>query len=332
MNIELQVGKRYEARNGVEVSITRRGEKRDWPVKNLPPDRARLYEYAGVLSLDDSKERCWRSDGVFDDTQVDCSLDLIRELPDATDAPEPEPAAEPEPVSDTQAPLRLEVGKWYRARNGEVVQIDRHDPDRTFGDNSFPFIGGIYSYAEDGQYSLRPSRYDLIEEIPAPVAEAVAEMEFETIPLDGSREHLTAKIEDGAIAEGAPATEKVVAHWDRERFIGIDAGVPGESPVYEAPGKPEPARIDVSFTKNIDHIVDPPLQFDLRPRAINSVGHKTAAEIETSDRYEAEYLRDKADQRLIARADRFATYAQAAMFAMFGVAAIIFAIGTSVQA
>lgn len=159
--------------------------------------------------------------------------------------------------------IKLQVGKWYRTRDGQIVQVDSFDAGHEYNGTPYPYWTGSGSYTESGIYNVETdetSYRDLIEEIPAPVAEAVAEMEFETGPVTAT---------DG------PATEKVVAHWDRERFIGIEAAA------------------------------------------------STAAGADTA------WLRaNLADTR----ADIARKYAQAAMFAMLGVAAIIFAIGTSVQA
>lgn len=73
--------------------------------------------------------------------------------------------------------LQLEVGKTYRARNGDVVEI----VDRS-AHNAFPLVGndGI-SYAEDGRYALNDVRneFDLIEEISSTPELDVAIAKFE---------------------------------------------------------------------------------------------------------------------------------------------------------
>ena len=60
--------------------------------------------------------------------------------------------------------LQLEVGKTYRARNGEIVKIT----GRRLG--LLPFIGESYlAYAHDGRFNLGEcSEHDLIEEITDP--------------------------------------------------------------------------------------------------------------------------------------------------------------------
>lgn len=79
--------------------------------------------------------------------------------------------------------MKLEAGKWYRRRDGEVVQI-RAAP--------YPFrtARGEFWYAQDGRYyenggaSLR----DLIEEVPGPDAPAwPAEFYTPDAPKPGRR-------------------------------------------------------------------------------------------------------------------------------------------------
>ena len=163
--------------------------------------------------------------------------------------------------------IELQVGKFYRARNGEIAEVTGvGDPPFGQRDDYYAFKGmldgvGPIQWSAEGRYwKIDEDEWDLIEEIPAPVAEAVAEMEFETGPLTAT--------------EG-PATEKVVLHWDRE-------GVTGYTSVGQQP----------------------------RSNADDAWLHANLADT---------------------RAGITRKYAQAAMFVMLGVAAIIFAIGTSVQ-
>lgn len=278
MNIELQVGKRYETRGGRWIAgITGRSEAA----------AGTNEEFLGYVEFSDgfgNGGRTWRADGRFSGDMESVS-DLIRELPDASSTPEPAVHPDGEPVRvitdeqaaatlaadraaestiDTQAPLRLEVDKRYLRRDGLVVLIQKfdsedHGPWKFLGDDGSWYSAGG-GWAGQGVMDEYDGGFDLIEKIPAPVAEAAAEMEFETGPVTAT---------DG------PATEKVVAHWDRERFIGIEAGA------------------------------------------------------STSAGADDTWLRTNlADTRAgIAR-----KYAQAAMFVMLGVAAIVFAIGSSVQA
>ena len=250
MNIELQVGKRYETRGGLIAEIASRNVFRE----------GSDMEFIGrVLNKDGDEvlpQTCgWTREGVFDQDATPGALDIRRELPDASSTPEP--AAEPEPVSDTQAPLRLEVGKWYRCRDGKVARIDSD---------------GTYNHY-DGQ-----SQKDLIEEIPAPVAEAADtldfKIEYESPTISAVRPE-PPRMDASLTATEGPATEKVVLHWDRE-------GVTGYTSVGQQP----------------------------RSNADDAWLHANLADT---------------------RAGITRKYAQAAMFVMLGVAAIIFAIGTSVQ-
>lgn len=274
MNIELQVGKRYETRGGLIAEIASRNVFRE----------GSDMEFIGrVLNKDGDEvlpQTCgWTREGVFDQDATPGALDIRRELPDASSTPEP--AAEPEPVSDTQAPLRLEVGKWYRCRDGKVARIDSHDSKIQFGGKDYPFWSSNGdSYLSDGTYNHHEgeSQKDLIEEIPAPVAEAADtldfKIEYESPTISAVRPE-PPRMDASLTATEGPATENFVLRWDRERFIGIEASA------------------------------------------------STAAGADDA------WLRaNLADTRAgIAR-----KYAQAAMFVMLGVAAVIFAIGTSVQA
>src|SRR5690554_606726 len=62
--------------------------------------------------------------------------------------------------------LQLEVGKYYRSREGEVVRIVKNH-----GTNKYPCQGNnIKWYAEDGRYDLFPELpEDLIEEVTDPI-------------------------------------------------------------------------------------------------------------------------------------------------------------------
>ena len=274
MNIELQVGKRYETRGGLIAEIASRNVFRE----------GSDMEFIGrVLNKDGDEvlpQTCgWTREGVFDQDATPGALDIRRELPDASSTPEP--AAEPEPVSDTQAPLRLEVGKWYRCRDGKVARIDSHDSKHQFGGKNYPFLSSNGdSYLSDGTYNHYDgqSQKDLIEEIPAPVAEAADtldfKIEYESPTISAVRPE-PPRMDASLTATEGPATEKVVVHWDRERFIGIEA--------------------DASTSAGAD---DAWLRANLAETRAN-----------------------------IAR-----KYAQAAAYLLLGVAAVIFAIGTSVQA
>lgn len=64
--------------------------------------------------------------------------------------------------------LRLEVGKKYRTRDGQIVEIDDHDDTPS---NPFPFSGYVdgnyFSWKHDGTFfDARPNDMDLVEEIP----------------------------------------------------------------------------------------------------------------------------------------------------------------------
>lgn len=74
--------------------------------------------------------------------------------------------AAPAKADASPKPLRLQVGKKYRARNGEVVTIDRTDTGHSYGETN-PFMAGSLSYREDGRYfpGGEYSNRDLIEEI-----------------------------------------------------------------------------------------------------------------------------------------------------------------------
>lgn len=274
MNIELQVGKRYETRGGLIAEIASRNVFRE----------GSDMEFIGrVLNKDGDEvlpQTCgWTREGVFDQDATPGALDIRRELPDASSTPEP--AAEPEPVSDTQAPLRLEVGKWYRCRDGKVARIDSHDSKHQFGGKNYPFWSSNGdSYLSDGTYNHYDgqSQKDLIEEIPAPVAEAADtldfKIEYESPTISAVRPE-PPRMDASLTATEGPATEKVVLHWDRE-------GVTGYTSVGQQP----------------------------RSNADDAWLHANLADT---------------------RAGITRKYAQAAMFVMLGVAAIIFAIGTSVQ-
>lgn len=272
MNIELQVGKRYETRGGLIAEIASRNVFRE----------GSDMEFIGrVLNKDGDEvlpQTCgWTREGVFDQDATPGALDIRRELPDASSTPEP--AAEPEPVSDTQVPLRLEVGKFYRARDGKIAEVTGVGYGEFYSD----FTGKVghfhCQWSSAGVFDGEQGEtvFDLIEEIPAPVAEATDtldfKIEYESPTISAVRPE-PPRMDASLTATEGPATENVVLHWDREGFIGIKSGT------------------------------------------------NTAAGADDA------WLRaNLADTRAgIAR-----KYAQAAMFVMLGVAAIVFAIGTSVQ-
>lgn len=295
MNIELQVGKRYETRGGQWIAgITDRDE-------TAAGTDNEFLGYVEFFDGDRAVGRTWRADGRFSG-EMESVSDLIRELPDASSTPEP--AAEPEPVSDTQAPLRLEVGKFYRARDGRVAQVTGTD-DGSFYNDFTGHVGTFYCQWNsagifDGEHG--ETVFDLIEEIPAPVADAADTLDFKI------------KYEPPTISVARPEPPRMDASFTAGEVSpalseSVDLGKYGVRQFPDLGVKLEGDAFKVAF---------PPPPFE------------TATE--TSDRYEAEFLIDKADQRLTSRADRLATYARAIMFIMLGVAAVVFAIGTSVQA
>lgn len=109
MNIELQVGNRYETRGGLWIAeITGRDEA----------EAGTDNEFSGCVEFGDGDRhggRSWRADGRFS-SDMESVSDLIRELPDASSTPEPEP------VSDTQASLTATEGP---ATEKVVVHWDR---------------------------------------------------------------------------------------------------------------------------------------------------------------------------------------------------------------
>lgn len=94
---------------------------------------------------------------LYETEAVQVRDELLRRYPlEKADAPKP---AEP-------APLSLEVGKWYRRRDGEVVQIVV-ERSKTL----WPFeCSRRLCYAPNGRYALSndPIGKDLIAEVPAP--------------------------------------------------------------------------------------------------------------------------------------------------------------------
>jgi hypothetical protein len=72
-------------------------------------------------------------------------------------------------------PLQIEVGKRYRTRSGDVVEITSND-----GHQIYPFTGhfvgqneSIYFTGRGGEWGLpgKESEFDLIEELPADAPE-----------------------------------------------------------------------------------------------------------------------------------------------------------------
>lgn len=68
--------------------------------------------------------------------------------------------------------MKLEVGKYYKNRDGEVVMICNY-----YEDKPFPYFAGEESYLETGRYfNCEESDYDLIEEVvPVPAYRVKAE-------------------------------------------------------------------------------------------------------------------------------------------------------------
>lgn len=71
--------------------------------------------------------------------------------------------------------MKIEVGKYYRTRNGRKIHIFAENPDIHYCGSSFRFIGnvlyhreilGIYSWAMDGisNTEIKVSDLDIIEE------------------------------------------------------------------------------------------------------------------------------------------------------------------------
>ncbi len=177
--------------------------------------------------------------------------------------------------------LQIKVGHRYRTRSGDVVEIQRNRGKAYI----CCFVGfvqgiGIEFFTLEGNHrgDGYESELDLIEEIPAPVAEAADtldfKIEYESPTISAVRPE-PPRMDASLTATEGPATEKVVLHWDRE-------GVTGYTSVGQQP----------------------------RSNADDAWLHANLADT---------------------RAGITRKYAQAAMFVMLGVAAIIFAIGTSVQ-
>lgn len=120
----------------------------DWSTGGVIIDDDQPYDddvrIGGILLLDETEA-------------VQVRDELLRRYPlEKAEAPKP---AEP-------VPLSLEVGKWYRRRDGEVVQIVR-----TYQSYSHHFVSseGFY-YTDDGYLYPDKSEEDgnLIAEVPAP--------------------------------------------------------------------------------------------------------------------------------------------------------------------
>lgn len=67
--------------------------------------------------------------------------------------------------------VKLQVGKWYRRRDGEVVgPVKECNFHRT---GKYPFVAGGSTYTADGRYYYNNNAtiFDLVEEVPAPTAQ-----------------------------------------------------------------------------------------------------------------------------------------------------------------
>lgn len=88
--------------------------------------------------------------------------------------------------------VKLQVGKWYRRRDGEVVgPVKECNFHRT---GKYPFVAGGSTYTADGRYYYNNNAtiFDLVEEVPAPTAQPEppaakpAWQPISTAPRDGT--------------------------------------------------------------------------------------------------------------------------------------------------
>ena len=64
-------------------------------------------------------------------------------------------------------PLKVEVGKWYRCRDGSATKIVGYREGATYGEYCYRDKFGM-TYRIDGAWTFKPSQHDLVEEIPEP--------------------------------------------------------------------------------------------------------------------------------------------------------------------
>lgn len=196
---KIQVGKYYKTRLGDIVGPMTRfvGIDTGW-------DDPFRTAYEG-----DCKGRCWvycedgkRMNGFLDGED---SLDLVEEAP-APDEPAPEP-------------FKIQVGKYYKNRQGDIV-----GPVRSTSEWIFPVSTPFYAYhlrgggpafhQEDGSWAGRTnptSSLDLIEEVPAP-----KDLAETTEAPETTRDPVSAIIEDRGRVYGDARTSfgRIAGLWN----------------------------------------------------------------------------------------------------------------------
>lgn len=156
----INTGERYDAALKVGDKV-RAVKKYDW---HLPTGIGTVVDInsGGDVEIDfpewdgghngSSGEHIWTR---WNFRKFDGGHECLQRVDDGTSTSEPQP-------------LRLQVGKKYRKRNGEVITIDRIGRSHPFSD-THPFMeaGTRFSYREDGRYNASGDACsdDLIEEV-----------------------------------------------------------------------------------------------------------------------------------------------------------------------
>ena len=141
----LELGKYYQQRNGVVVG----------PLGPWNPTPTGMFK--NFIYHDKSLSRTWTKNGKFSLNDQDHSNDLVSEV-------EFKPLTEQPKEEIVSKPFKLEVGKYYEDREGEVSgPINAHDHP------IYSFTDGDLIWTENGNYyEIGESDYDLIKEVPNP--------------------------------------------------------------------------------------------------------------------------------------------------------------------
>ena len=153
----LELGKYYQQRNGVVVG----------PLGPWNPTPTGMFK--NFIYHDKSLSRTWTKNGKFSLNDQDHSNDLVSEV-------EFKPLTEQPKEEIVSKPFKLEVGKYYEDREGEVSgPINAHDHP------IYSFTDGDLIWTENGNYyEIGESDYDLIKEVPNPNQETQQSEQEET--------------------------------------------------------------------------------------------------------------------------------------------------------
>jgi hypothetical protein len=174
----LELGKYYQQRDGLVVGPLEAHESSSIGFENFS------FKASGVLNSSFAS-RTWKANGKFDIYDTEHAHDLVSEVQFV-------PLTEQPKEEIMSKPLKLEVGKYYEDRYGDVlgpIVENKYSSD-------YPFIceGGTFTGA--GAYCIgEASDYDLIKQVPNP------NQESEPMPDQPTQPEATLKFKEISLTE-----------------------------------------------------------------------------------------------------------------------------------